>query len=61
MYDMYSSYKYFIYEFLFICLFIHFIVYSGYSKFVYEFMFLIYLVMDHMHSICCDFEHSSSI
>jgi len=61
MYDMYSSYRYFIYEFLFMCIFTYFIVYWGYSKFVYEFMFLMYLVMDHMSRICHDFEHSSSI
>ena len=43
------------------CLFIYFTVYWGSSKVVYEFMFLIYLVMDQMHWICYDFEHSSSI
>jgi len=61
MYNMYSGNTYFIYEYLFMCLFIYFIVYGGYSKFVYEFMFLMYLVMDHMSWICYDFEHSSSI
>jgi len=40
---------------------IYFIVYWGYSKFVCEFMFIMYLVMNHMHWICYDFEHSSSI
>ena len=33
---MYSSYRYFIYEFLFMCLFMYFMVYCGHSKFVYE-------------------------
>ena len=47
--EMYSSEGYFIYEFLFMCIFIYFIVYSSYSKFVYEFMFLMHLVMDHMY------------
>jgi len=61
MYEMYSSYKYFIYDFLFMCLFMHFIVYWGHTKFVYEFMFLMYLVMDHMYWVCCVFEYSSSI
>jgi len=61
MYDMYLGYRYFIYEFLFMCLFIYFIVYWGYFKFVYEFMIRMYLVMDHMHWICYVFEHSSSI
>jgi len=58
---MYSSCGHFIYEFVFICLFIHFIVYCAYSKFVYDFMFLMYRVMDHIHWICYAFEHSSSI
>ena len=41
--------------------YVSFYIYWGYFKFVYEFVFLMYLVMDHMHSICYDFEHSSSI
>jgi len=49
MYEMYSSYSLFIYEFLCMCLFIYFIVYRGYTKFVYEFIFLMYRVMDHVH------------
>ena len=61
MYDMYSSYRFVICELLFMCLFIYFIVYWGHSKFVYEFMFLMYLVMDHIHWICHDFEHLSTI
>jgi len=61
MYDMYSKYRYFIYGFRFMCLYTHFIVYWGYSKFVYESIFLMYLVMDHMHWIRYDFEHSASI
>jgi len=61
MQEMYSSYSYFIDEFLVMCLFINFILYWGNFKFVYEFMFLMYLVMNHMDWICYDFEHSSSI
>ena len=61
MYDMYSGNRYFIYEFLSMCLFIYFIVYWDYFEFVHAFMFLMYLVMDHMSWICYDFEHSSSI
>ena len=34
MYDMYSSCRYLIYEFLFMCLFICWIVYRGYPKFL---------------------------
>ena len=69
MYEMHSSDRYFMYEFLCMYLFIDFIVYGGYFKFVSECMFkfvsecmfLMYLVMDHMHWISCVFEHSSSI
>ena len=39
---MYSSYNYFIYEFMFMCFVIYFIVYSSYFNFIYEFMFLLY-------------------
>jgi len=61
MYEMYSSYRYFMYKFLFMYLFIDFIVYGGYFKFVSECMFLMYLVMDHAHWICYVLEHPSSI
>ena len=63
MYDMFWSYRYFICEFLFMCIFLYFIVYWSHVtvKFVYEFMIFMYLVLDHMNWICYDFEHSTSI